>query len=323
MASALRAAVIGASGIGKHHAKWFNALGCEVVGFAGSSPQSVEATAGVLRDLFGFAGKGYVGVEALLESERPNLVAICSPPPLHPVHFLAAVDAGCAIMCEKPLVYDPQTTDEQLVRQADEMVAAASSAGIVAAVNTQYVAAAEPYWELCARAGATVSPDTFDRLYMRMDSRGGKAGASGAKIWIDLASHPISLLMRLAGPGDIVPGSEDCLLEDKRVSARFTYAAQGREVQAHIEVCNVPEGPLLRRFGVDDVLVDYEGRNDEQGIYSAYLKLGDSELKATDFVQSSISRFVAAAQGTGEPLATVADGRQNLHMQLRLLAAAG
>lgn len=323
MAPALRAAVIGASGIGKHHAKWFNALGCEVVGFAGSSEQSVATTTGALRDLFGFSGKGYVGVEALLETERPDLVAICSPAPLHPEHFLAAVRAGCRVMCEKPLVYDPGTPDDELLRQADEMVAAAESAGVLAAVNTQYVAAAEPYWDLCSQAGAAVTPGKFQRFHMRMDSRGGKAGASGAKIWIDLASHPLSLLMRLAGPGKIVPGSEDCLQEDLRVSAKFSYMAGDRKVQAHIEVCNVPQGPLTRRFGVDDVAVDYEGRNDEQGIYSAYLKLGDRELKATDFVQTSISRFVAAAQGTGEPLASVADGRANLHMQLRLLAAAG
>jgi len=261
-------------------------------------------------------------VEALLEAEHPDLIAICSPPALHPQHFLAAVGAGCAIMCEKPLVYDPQTTDEELVHQADQMVAAAESAGIIAAVNTQYVAAADPYWELCARSGAAVDPARFERFYMRMDSRGGKAGASGAKIWIDLASHPLSLLMRLAGPGKILAGSEKCVQEDRRVSAKFLYCGQSREVHAHIEVCNVPEGTLARRFGVDDVLVDYEGRNDEQGVYSAYLKLGDGELKATDFVQTSISRFVNAARGTGEPLASVADGRDNLHMQLRLLAAA-
>lgn len=322
MASALRAAVIGASGIGKHHAKWFNALGCEVVGFAGTSPQSVAATAEVLRDLFGFSGRGYVGVEALLEAERPDLVAICSPPALHPQHFLSAVDAGCQILCEKPLVYDPRTADETLLHQADQMVVAADSAGLVAAINTQYVAAAEPYWELCSTAGAGVSPASFQRFYMRMDSRGGKAGASGAKIWIDLASHPLSLLMRLAGQGQIVPGSEDCVQEASRVTARFAYAVGDRRIDAHIEVCNVPQGALVRRFGVDDVLVDYEGRNDEQGVYAAYLRLGDRELKTTDFVQTSISRFVQAVRGTGEPLASVADGRDNLRMQLQLLAAA-
>ena len=44
MARPLRAGVIGASGVGKHHAKWFHALGCEVVAFAGTSAQSVAAT---------------------------------------------------------------------------------------------------------------------------------------------------------------------------------------------------------------------------------------------------------------------------------------
>ena len=55
----LRVAVAGASGIGKHHAKWYHMAGCEVVGFLGSSQETCEATVGALKAIFPFEGRGY------------------------------------------------------------------------------------------------------------------------------------------------------------------------------------------------------------------------------------------------------------------------
>lgn len=322
MSQPLRAGVIGASGIGKHHAKWFNALGCEVAAIAGTSAESVAAASQALQELLDFAGRGYVGAQAMLDTEALDLVAVCSPPPLHREHFLAAAQRGCHILCEKPLVWDPDKPVGQLLDEAAEMVEATNARGIVAAVNTQYVAAVEPYWELCRSAGASVDPEEFTTLFMQMDSRGGKHGAAGEKIWIELAPHALSLLRAFAGPGAPVPGAVRCCIEERRVEATFDYeTAAGRRVAVSILVRNVPEGPLVRRFGVDDALVDYEGRNDEQGVYAAYLTLGDREMKATDFMQASISRFVEAVQGKGPVLATIEDGLANLDMHLRIPAA--
>lgn len=319
MSRPMRAGVIGASGIGKHHAKWFNALGCEVAAIAGTSTQTVAAASQALQDLFGFAGRGYVGAEAMLDAEALDLVAVCSPPSLHRDHFLAAARRGCHILCEKPLAWTPDKPVGRLLDEAAEMVESARASGIVAAVNTQYVAAVEPYWDLCRSAGAPVVPGSFKSFFMQMDSRGGKHGAAGEKIWIELAPHPLSMLRTFAGPGAVVPAAARCRIEESRVEAAFDYeTAGGRTVQARILVCNVPEGPLVRRFGVDDVLVDYEGRNDEQGVYAAYLTLGDHEMKATDFMQASISRFTEAVEGKGQVLATMEDGLANLNMHLRL-----
>ena len=48
MERGLRVAIAGASGIGKHHAKWFHRGGAQVVGFLGRSRESVAATERVL-----------------------------------------------------------------------------------------------------------------------------------------------------------------------------------------------------------------------------------------------------------------------------------
>jgi len=101
----------------------------------------------------------------------------------------------------------------------------------------------------------------------------------------------------------------------------FSYAPDdgSREIAAEVVTCNVPEGPLVRRLGLDGVFCDYEVRNDESGVYAAYLRIGEIEVKATDFVQTSISRFVGAVRGECEPLATLESGLRNLQMQLQLL----
>lgn len=321
MSDGLKAAVIGASGIGKHHAKWLQALGCEV-SFAGTSQEKVDATQRALQEQFGFNGRGYVGVEALLDSAQPDLVVVASPAQVHFPHFMAAIERGCHVLCEKPLVWDETRPIPDLLAEARQMVGAAEDAGVVAGVNTQYVTAVEPYFALCEQAGRPADPTGFARFWMRMDSRGGKAGAGGEKIWIDLAPHPISVLVAFAGPGRVKPGSERCRVQERRVDAQFTYLRdRGGEVQACIETVNVPEGPLSRSLGIDGVVVDYEGRNDECGVYAAYLKLGDVEFKATDFMQASISRFVEAVRGHAGPAADMRSGLANLELQLGLLEA--
>jgi hypothetical protein len=79
---------------------------------------------------------------------------------------------------------------------------------------------------------------------------------------------------------------------------------------------------MERQFTINGVNVKYEGRNDEDGVYCAYLIHGDTETKARDFMEASITRFAKAARGEGSPLVTGEVGLRNLEMQLRLLDGA-
>ena len=318
----LRAAVIGASGIGKHHAKWYARLGCSVDAFAGTSEVSVAATSEALRGLLGFEGAGYVGVGPMFDAGHYDVVSICSPTAAHHEHFMAAIDHGAHVICEKPLVYDASQSHDRLMAQAEEMVRAAGDAGIIAAINTQYVAAVGAYRELMAERGVVAEEPTS--FFMQMESRGGDEGTDFENIWLDLASHPLSVLIGFCGPGQIVPGTESCVVTRKRVEAQFDYRPRsGPTCRAQIVCANRPEGGLVRRLGVNGALVDYEGRNDESGVYRAYLSCNGHETVAQDFVEASIERFLSAVRGEVErPLATAEDGLNNLRMQLHLLALA-
>jgi len=67
---------------------------------------------------------------SLLEAEKPELVIIGTPPPLHREQCLAALRAGAHVFCEKPFV---ETTAE-----ADEIIDEARKADRLVAVNNQY-----------------------------------------------------------------------------------------------------------------------------------------------------------------------------------------
>lgn len=318
----LRAAVIGASGIGKHHAKWLHNLGCAVTAFAGTSPESVVATGRSLRDLFGFEGIGYTSVEEMLAADSYDVISVCSPQELHYEHFMAAVETGAHIICEKPLVYDASLSAEEMLARGEAMVDAAGKAGIVAAINTQYVQAAVAYRDLMTQRGAPASEPTS--FFMQMDSRGGDEGTDFENIWVDLGPHPLSVLQAFCGPGEMLETGVSCAVSRKRVEADFDYQPKdGPLCHTRIVCCNRPEGDLVRQLGINDVLVDYEGRNDEQGVYRAYLACEGDEVEAQDFVEASIERFLMAVHGESPaPMASIADGLANLRMQLRIAGSA-
>ncbi|WP_262178037.1 Gfo/Idh/MocA family protein [Haloarcula laminariae] len=70
---------------------------------------------------------GYADVAAMLSAHDLDVVSICTPPSTHEEIFLAAVEAGCHVLCEKPLAL----TAESARRMAD----AAEERGVVTQVG--------------------------------------------------------------------------------------------------------------------------------------------------------------------------------------------
>jgi len=324
MAQPLRAAIIGASGMGKYHAQWLHQLGCDVVGFAGSTDQSVAQTAAMLADVFPFEGIGYTDVARMLETEQPDLVSVASPNRLHYEHVMVALEYGAHVMCEKPLVHDWNKSDEQLLSEAQEMTEAAQAAGVVAAVNTQYAAVPEAYRDLATQVGVAELIFPLRSFFMQMESHGGSEGTDYEQIWIDLAPHPLSVLRAMVGPGQIDEATATVSVAHKWVEARFNFLPEGGDpVHCHILVRNVPEEPLTRRLGVNDLLADYEGRKNEQGIYASFMTLCGQEREYPNFLALSLSRFLEAVRGTDKPLASFSDGVTDIERLLGLLAKKG
>jgi len=321
MSEGMRAAVIGAGGVGKHHVKWLMRAGCEVLGFVGTSDQSIARTTDTLKTMCGCAGKGYTTVDGLLAECGPQVVSVCSPMSLHYGHVMMCLVAGAHVLCEKPLVGSMGLNARAQLYLGEKLVEAARELNQLLAVNTQYAAAAEQLRAICEQAGVPATPVTD--FFMQMESRGTKGGREYEAIWHDLVAHPLSVLLALVPEGQVDWGSVKCVLEPQRNECTFDFVPPGGPAcRARILLRNVPEGPMERQFTINGVNVKYEGRNDEDGVYCAYLMQGDTETKARDFMEASITRFAQAAQGEGSPLVTGEVGLRNLELQLRLLEGA-
>ncbi len=316
-----RAVVVGASGIGKHHVKWLMRAGCDVVGFIGTSPESVSRTSEMLAEVCGFAGTGFTSMAELVGECQPQLASVCSPMEVHFEHVAACLGAGAHVLCEKPIVGGESLCTESQLHLGERLVELADKCGRFLGVNTQYAAVAPHLEAICAKMGIAPSPTT--EFSMQMESRGEGGARQYDAIWHDLAPHPLSVLLALVPDGEVDWLSVDCVLEKWRNECTFDFAPpEGPVCKARLLLQTVPEGPMTRQFSLNGVNIQYEGRNDENGVYCSYLTYAGTEAKEQDFMEASITRFAAAAVGQGELLADGRTGLRNLELQLRLIEQA-
>jgi predicted dehydrogenase len=70
---------------------------------------------------------GYGDITSMLSAQDIDIVSICTPPSTHESIFVAAVEAGCHVLCEKPLALSAES--------ASRMAAAAAAADVVTQVG--------------------------------------------------------------------------------------------------------------------------------------------------------------------------------------------
>jgi predicted dehydrogenase len=140
MTAPYRVALFGLGGISRAHLRGYrapeNADRVEIVAGADVSPEA--------RERFMATGewpgspdgppaetpRTYADYHELLAQEKPDLVSICTWPPLHPEMVEAACQAGArGILCEKPMAVD--------LAGCDRMIAAAERAGTLLVIGHQ------------------------------------------------------------------------------------------------------------------------------------------------------------------------------------------
>ena len=116
----MRAAIVGAGGIARVHARLIRELGAELVGVCGRTLETARS----------FAAPAYDDLDAMLRDQRPDVVHVCSPNHLHAAHSIAAFAAGAHVLCEKPMA----TNSADCAR----MIEAAARAGRIGAIAYTY-----------------------------------------------------------------------------------------------------------------------------------------------------------------------------------------
>ncbi len=306
----VRVAVIGARGIGRHHAKWWALEGADVCAFAGTSAESIAAARKGLEDLFPFAGRGYTSVEEMLDIECPDIVDVCSPPALHGIHIRAALDAGCHVLCEKPFVYDAGKDRADLVGQARALVGLAAQKGLHLGICTQYSAGATMFGALWAERGGVVS-----EYLGRLESPAKNRPPDPARVWVDLSPHPISVLLRVAPGGRVDWASLRTRFEGYEARAEFCIERPaGPPLHCVVATRNNTEPPLnVRHFEYDGYAFHVEGENDATGVYRSRIETPDGPHIRLDMMHQTIRDFLAGEAVTGE------EAVANLEIMLRVL----
>lgn len=309
-----RVAVLGVSGIGKHHGKWWHIEGADVCAFLGRSSESTARATAVLQAMFPFSGRAYTALDELLEAERPDIVDVCTPTERHYAHAKAALRAGCNVLCEKPFVYDAELTSAEMINQARELLALAHRARVLFGVCTQYVVA--------ARTCLAIHPERFSRIgsyrgYLVSPTRG--RAPDPCRTWVDLAPHMLGAIQVVCPDGHIDWTSLDLDFEGHRARARFRLARpDGSSVACDIHTDHTDTEPKnIRQLTFNDYTFDIGGFNDAAGVFQARIHTPDGDVDREDAMRLLIRSF---RDGKAEVPGRVA--LRNLEWMLRILDAA-
>lgn len=246
----LRAAVVGTGFIGPVHVEALRRNGIEVVGIVGATAEGAARRAEQLR-----IPAGYGSIEALLVATDPDCVHITTPNHLHAPMVKQIVAAGKHVVCEKPLA--------MTATEGEELLAYASSAGVVHAVNFNL-----RFYAQCHQAKAMVASGELGAPYLihgkylqdwllkatdwnwRLESSlGGEMRAVA-----DIGSHWLDLVTFITGErivevcadfGTMLP------VRRKPLKALETFAGKELEPEDYEEVAITTEdyASILLRFG--------------------------------------------------------------------------
>lgn len=189
----LRVGVIGL-GIGRMHIEgWRQHPQVEVVAIADADPVRLAAVG----EQFGIPGR-HTSAEAMLAAESLDVVSVCTPNKFHKDLTLAALAAGCHVLCEKPMAMNAD--------EGREMLAAAERAGRRLMINFSYRFSAQSRALKAQVDGGVFGEFYFGRSVWHrrrgMPGFGGwfgtKALAGGGPL-IDLGVHRLDLALWLMG----------------------------------------------------------------------------------------------------------------------------
>lgn len=234
MAAKFQIGVIG-FGIGKMHS-WafsniphyypeYSASDIELVGVCTSHHDTAEAAA----EQFGFPFFT-TDYRELCEHPDVNIVCVGVPDVLHEPAVMAAVEARKHVYCEKPLALD--------VAQAEAMIAAATSAGVVhqMAFQMRFGSAAQAARELIASGGlgelfsfrCTYQHSGYENRDRPISWRLDSDKCAGGALY-DLGSHAVDTIRFLLGEYKSLVAKQETFVKERPIS-------KGSEKRQKVEV---------------------------------------------------------------------------------------
>lgn len=314
-----KVAVLGASGIGAYHAAWWELDGAQVVAILGATPESAGKTAENLATRLKHGRPNhYCSLEELLEKEQPEIVDICLPEAMHHTAITAALKHKCAVICEKPLFYNPELPSVEIYALAQEALSPALQGKGYFGLCSQYYLMARKCRSMCLEALQQCS--TLE-LTLHAPLKHHPAGAESA--WMDLAPHLIAALQAISPACRI--DHETLKLEREEESSKMVVSFQAKPasedaapMQCRIEVQHLPEDSpdsRTRKMIIDGCDFQCLGARDESGVFQAQL-VKDGAMPGVicrDFLRETLRAF-RNGKATISPL----EALENLQMLLKI-----
>ncbi|HET7523382.1 MAG TPA: Gfo/Idh/MocA family oxidoreductase [Acidimicrobiales bacterium] len=264
--------------------------------------------------------------EELLETV--DAVVVCSENARHHGHVMAALKAGCHVLCEKPLAID--------VDDAQEMVAAAAEAGLVLGV-AHPVRQAPAYRHLVARAGA----GQIGSLLSVLGTNNGmlprdadwfvRADLSGGGALVDHVVHCADLVDGLLGvPAQRVRAVSNRILEQSPPTEVETGAVVTVEYESGVIAtidCSwsqPPSAPTWGGLSLDVIGTSGRVRIDPFNLHVGGHAAGGPQWWAygADLDTAMLDNFVEAVRGEGEVASSGAAGLRCVQIMCAALESA-
>lgn len=283
----LKVAIVGArrarQGTGPYVARAFQAAGCEVTAVAGTRADSAAEAAQSLGAALGKPCRGYIGLEPMLEQERPDIVALCCPPEARRALLRQCAQAGCHAYAEKPLWLDEDMSPVQCEQEARSLLDAYNDRECVLGLNTQWTSTLTDFTRLY--------PGTLDSGFqLRRFEMWLSPAEPGSRMLVDSLSHPLSLLHALAGPGEITHLAFDLTGQPmSRCETRFRYRHEKGIADVIITLALHPEQPRPAAYAINGLRVD---RHIEPGTYLISFASDSNSIAVEDPLYVHIRRYL-------------------------------
>jgi predicted dehydrogenase len=238
----MRVAIVGAGRRGIVHGRAAGKYpGAQVVAVCDPDTQRAEQLAAEL------GARPYPDHRRALDAEHPDVVYLTSPPPTHTPQALDALDAGCALMIEKPVALEMAQ-----VRLIGERAQAAGKL-VVVCQQHRYSAAADRARELLSDRKVALVHSYLYR--QKPDIRGNWHRSWGGGHIVENQIHPIDLCRFVMGDvasvyaqygQHVLAGTEDWDNWDSySVTLRFANQAVGSIATTYAAFPRIPNGSSL------------------------------------------------------------------------------
>ena len=248
-------------GTGPFVASCLTRAGATVCGIVGTSRSTVDVARQELGDCFNINCQGYTSLKEALATEKPDILAICSPFEMHLDALEKAAEYGVHCLCEKPLWWDSR---RQKIEKTTKILNTFQDKKRFLQTITQWPYTLPYFFKIYPKENF----NTVTRFDMELSPREDKE-----MMIPDSIPHLLSMLYALVGYGKVENAQVQRIHEERKGwKISFLYKADKTEVETTLRLVPVEKPPRPAAYAINGqkirrriILPDYTFAFDANG----------------------------------------------------------